>query len=285
MINYKKLKKLLVLKRKLITGKLKKKILGKNAIAILTSSENNFFLVEPTDMGVGRSLLKGRTYGSEELSLLKRILNKNHNVLVVGSHVGTISIPLSKHVKHLIAIEANPNCYNLLNLNILINKVNNIQTIKVAAADKSGEIDFIKNTINSGGSKRVPLIKDPMYYSDNPEIIKVKTQRLDDIVSSNIHLVFMDIEGSEFYALKGMPKILKEAKFLVMEFIPHHFKNVSGVNMRDLVDLLIENFDYLFIPSKKKVIHKVDFLNILQNMYENEEWDPGIVFSKEKWSE
>lgn len=53
----------------------------------------------------------------------------------------------------------------------------------------------------------------------------------------------MDIEGAEFFALQGMPKTLKHIRFLYMEYVPHHLKNVSATTKEQLCELLVPYFD------------------------------------------
>jgi len=53
---------------------------------------------------------------------------------------------------------------------------------------------------------------------------------LDDFMKlKSFDLIFVDIEGSEYFAFKGMQKIFKQSKVLITEFVPHHLKNVSSV--------------------------------------------------------
>ncbi|MGH7427267.1 MAG: hypothetical protein ACREJ4_02740, partial [Candidatus Methylomirabilaceae bacterium] len=60
----------------------------------------------------------------------------------------------------------------------------------------------------------------------------------------------MDIEGSEYFALQGMQKILAHARVLVVEFLPHHLKNVSGVTVEQFLSVIPPHFRTLTIPSK-----------------------------------
>ena len=77
-----------------------------------------------------------------------------------------------------------------------------------------------------------------------------------------------------------MKKILSHAKHLIVEFLPHHLKNVSGVSVKEFLKVIDPYFNSLYIPSKKITVNKSNFLKILENMYNSEESDEGIVFSK-----
>lgn len=105
-----------------------------------------------------------------------------------------------------------------------------------------------------------------MYYYDQPDTVPVRMKELDGIFDKDFDLIFMDIEGSEHYALMGMQSVLSRAKALVVEFIPHHLVNVSGVT----VDESLLNI----YP------HKDVFSNLLKKMFDEDKSDDGIVFEK-----
>jgi FkbM family methyltransferase len=124
-------------------------------------------------------------------------------------------IPLSGLCKKVVAIEANPTTFGLLEINLRINDVRNCRALNVAASDRKETLQFIINRTNSGGSKRMPVIRDYRYFYDNPETIQVPAVPLDDLFRDEaIDLIVMDIEGSEYFALKGMQTILSRANVL-----------------------------------------------------------------------
>lgn len=261
-------------------SRLNRLVIGENVSALLVNTKQGSFLVEPGDLGVGGELIKNGSYGSNEIEQILKLTNKKSSVLFVGAHVGALAIPVSKSVSKVTAIEANPNTFKLLSANISINNVKNITAIQIAASDKKGSLEFVLSKTNSGGSKIMPIIKEYMYFSDNPTIIKVEAEKLDDILKDDFDLILMDIEGSEYFALKGMKRILSHAQYLIVEFLPHHLKNVSGVSVKEFLELIEPHFNSLYIPSKKITVKKSDFLKTLEKMYDSGEGDDGIVFSK-----
>ena len=90
----------------------------------------------------------------------------------------------------------------------------------------------------------------------------------------------MDIEGSEYFALKGMQTILTNAKTLSIEVIPHHLRNVGGVGPREFLDLISPHFEHLLIPSMNSRVTKADFLPALQSMFDQDQDDDGLIFTK-----
>lgn len=276
-----KLKLKLSLVIQLLKGSFTKKILGSHVYALIVKSDSGLFAVDPEDYAVGRQLRTTGRYGLDEIERVKPHIAKNSRVLIVGAHVGTLAIPISKLCKNVVAIEANPVTYDLLTINIALNSASNCQAINVAASDKDENIEFLLSRANSGGSKRVPKIKEFMYYYDNPEKIRVKAVSLDSYLDEkDFDVVIMDIEGSEYFALRGMQEILSKCKLLVVEFLPHHLKNVSGITVEQFLSEITPHFSRLTVPSKKLVLNASEFFSHLTEMYNLEEGDEGIIFEK-----
>lgn len=248
--------------------------------AVQVKTDQGRFWVDPDDQFVGRSLLEFGGYGADEIRLAASHMAPSSRVLVVGAHIGSIAIPLSLMCRELVAVEANPATLKLLRLNVLLNQRDNIRVIHAAANDANGTIDFVMNTHNTAGSKRMPKFRDDIYFYDNPAITTVPAGRLDDILDGAFDLVFMDIEGSEYFAFLGMPRLLTHAKTLIVEFLPHHLSRVAGITVDDFLAPLMPHFDQLTIPTIGRVVDRKDFKSVLQDMCEREQGDPAIVFCK-----
>jgi FkbM family methyltransferase len=246
----------------------------------MTETRNGRFLVDPQDMGVGRALVQAGEYGTHEIATIRKLTSETSRVLVVGSHVGALAIPVSRTVRHVTAIEANPKTYRLLLANVLLNDVKNIRPIKIAASDSKTPIQFVMNKVNSGGSKRMPVRKLREYFYDNPDVVTLDADRLDDVLDDDFDVVVMDLEGSEYFALKGMRRILAGARHLIVEFLPHHISSVAGVSVDSFVAEIEPHFDELFIPSLNTRVGKGSLLSQLHKMFDAGASDDGIVFSK-----
>src|SRR5262245_2240507 len=107
--------------REAIERRLAKRLLGRNARAIIARTPTGLFAVDPEDTGygsVGKALLRRDGYGAEELRQLAPHIGPQSNLLVVGAHIGTLVVPLSRLCRHVVAIEANPFTYELLQMNL-----------------------------------------------------------------------------------------------------------------------------------------------------------------------
>jgi FkbM family methyltransferase len=264
---------------KKIKSKRIRKKLGNNIKAIITNSENGLFAVDPEDLEVGQKLLSGG-FGIEEVQRLKKFIDNKSKVLIVGTHIGSLAIPLSKHCKEVTAIEANPNTYELLEINLQLNNAENITPHNIFANDSHDKVEFLLNTVNSGGSKRKPKKSSFLYDFDNPEIIELESHRLDDYLPEHDYdLILLDIEGSEYFAMKGMKDILSNCKTLVVEFLPHHLKNVADIDVETFLSVLPGHFTKFTLPDNKQEHNISEVKTVLQKMYDSNIGEDGIIFT------
>lgn len=256
-----------------------RKQLGHNVRAIITNSENGVFAVDPEDLEVGQKLREGG-FGIGEVERLKNFINDQSKVLIVGTHVGSLAIPLSKHCQEVTAIEANPNTFELLQINLYLNAATNITSHNILANDVPEKVEFLLNTVNSGGSKRKPKKSNFLYDFDNPEVIEMESHRLDDYLPEHDYdLVLLDIEGSEYFAMKGMPDILSKCKTLVVEFLPHHLKNVADIDVDAFLSVIPGQFTKFALPDQKQEHNISELKTVLQQMFDANIGEEGIVFT------
>ncbi|HVA13438.1 MAG TPA: FkbM family methyltransferase [Stellaceae bacterium] len=262
-------------------GQHRKRMLGEHIAATIMRTGTGLYAIDVEDDAVRPRSGGHRTHGEDEIARAAKFIDRESNVLVVGAHVGTIAIPLARLARGLWAVEANPRTFELLNYSVALNRADNMRTLNLAASDRDEEIEFVANRNNSGGAKRMPKIRAPMYFRDRPNVVRVPAQPLDTVLAgTDFALVFMDCEGSEYYTLKGMQRILGGARALMVEFLPHHLRNVAGVEPEDFVDAIGPGFGTLFIPSKNLAVAGDDIKRVLRLMYDRDEGDAGLVFTR-----
>ena len=255
--------------------------LGDGVKSVIVDSKNGILAVDPRDLEVGYKLRNYGSYGLDEITRINQLITTKSNVLIVGAHIGSLLIPIAKNCNKVVGIEANPNNFNLLKTNVHLNKAENVSIHNIAASSKQETIKFQMNVVNSGGSKRLPKNNEYMYRYDNPEVIEVQAHSLDEYLNEHkFDLVLIDIEGSEYFAMQGMKEILANCNTLIVEFLPHHLKNVADVTVEQFLSLIPKQFTKLTIPSKNE-IHPIDIGGVvLQQMYNNKEGDDGLIFTK-----
>jgi FkbM family methyltransferase len=255
---------------------------GPNAKAIFVETKQGDFLVDPRDNFVAKKLLNDGEYSQNEIKLASRFLKKDSYCLVLGGHIGSLVTPLAKLCKELTVFEANPDSFELLNKNLLLNKIYNVQTYNKAVNHEKKLLKFLISKDNSGGSKRLPLIKASGYFYDNPKEISVEGIVLDNFLKHKcFDLIFVDIEGSEYFAFKGMQKIFKKSKVLITEFVPHHLENVASVSIQDFWLTLKPHFNHMYVPKIHKYFKGSEkIFEQLQSMFDAKENHDNLVFSK-----
>ena len=256
-----------------------KKLHKENNSLLTINTKNGTFVVDATDLEVSAKLRNKGEYGIDEINRISKFIDNQSSILIVGAHIGSLAIPIAKMCSEVVAIEANPNNFKLLQTNIEMNNTSNITTHNIAASEREETIQFQLNTVNSGGSKRVPINNHYMYTYDNPKIIDVSAYSLDTYLTNNyFDLVLIDIEGSEYFAMQGMTNILSKTKTLIVEFLPHHIINVAGVKLTKFLENIPKHLTKLTIPSKNCTYSINEGFVVLQQMFDSGQGDDGIIF-------
>lgn len=254
---------------------------GPRLHALIVNTDIGRFAVDPSDLVVGEHLLMHGTYGEAERARIAARLTPSSALLVIGAHIGTMAIPLAHLARRVVAIEANPRTFDLLATNLSLNNIRNCEALQLAASDRAELLGFLVSRANSGGSKRIPRAKQYIYYYDQPEEVRVTARALDTVFpDEHFDVVVMDIEGSEYFALHGMQRILSTARLLAVEFLPHHLRHVSGVSVEEFLSVVAPHFTMLTIPSRNITVPRDGFLPALTAMYDADVGDEGILFEK-----
>ncbi len=255
---------------------------GEFAKGVLLDTEQGLFVLDPADIGVSRELMTKGHYGSGEITRALEYIDQDSVCVIVGGHIGTLSVPISKACSELHVFEANPATYYLLDLNIKLNACNNIHLYNLAASDKTGHIEFMMNEANSGASKRVPVHQHRAFVYDKPKKVRVQSVALDSLLQpERIDLLFMDIEGSEYFALKGAQKLLEKTKVLITEFYPDHIKLVANVTAEEFWNQIKDHFSVMFEPmNNKEFVGEKNILNELNRIIEDWESHENLIFLK-----
>jgi FkbM family methyltransferase len=185
--------------------------------------------------------LKNEPYEPVEVALIKYLLKPDDVALDIGAHIGYYTVMMAKLCKKVYAFEAEPYNYFVLRHNLIPDKLYpKVTAVMAAVSNQKGSIPFFLCLENSGMHRIYPskwCIEKPM---------TIQSVMLDDFINTKIDFVKMDIEGSEFGALKGMKNILETSKpTMIMEFHPpsieeygaspeeeYHFLKTLGYSIR-----------------------------------------------------
>lgn len=202
-------------------------------------------------------------------------LDKIKVVFDVGSLNGMESVWFTQLLKDakIYSFEANPSTY----LNVSDNQKNykNANCFNLAISDFVGETDFYITTENIGASS----ILKPMggYAGTSYEIINADATTIKEFSINNnvdnIDILWMDLQGSELRALKGMGDMLKTTKIICSEvgLKPYY----EGHNLYDEIcnylyeyGFEISKTEYPFTYTRDMDSYECDFIFINKNLIE-----------------
>lgn len=153
----------------------------------------------------------------------------------LGANIGYISLLLARAVGptgKVFAFEALPANQERLTSNLKLNSNENIKLVSSAVAEKSGETTFFVHS--SGGMGKLSGSSGSDY--NHPNSINVEAISIDEFIfkdnNSQPQLIKMDIEGGEVLALRGMSRLLKETRPVLL--IELHSKHAAAAAWQTL---------------------------------------------------
>ena len=229
-----------------LKSKKRKKIFGPNAKGIIYDSKNGYMALPISDITIGKNLgFKGH-WNFNEIQKLLQQTTQDDVIYFIGTHVGTLLVPIAKKVKTVVGFEANEDTFWFIKANLCLNKISNATIFNKAVGDGAKKVTFYKNTVNTGGSKIKPIKDSILYNYDNPKQVEVDMVALDPFIAEQSLTppsgIIMDIEGAEYFALKGMQATLAKVRFLYVEFVPHHLQNVSNTSVEKFIKTMTPHF-------------------------------------------
>lgn len=196
-------------------------------------------------------LIKDKDFEPYLRILFKHIVKKGDTVLDVGANVGIHSLYLSNLVGENGRVYAfEPVSYNLkrLNTNKFLNGAKNLHIVDAAITEKSGKVEifqFKENDYDLGNNSLVLNEHLSQVESHRLEKKSVPGVTLDDFCDKHtleVDFIKMDIEGYEYFALKGASKLLKTLPTMVLEYNSTRIDFV-GISNSHFKDLLGETYD------------------------------------------
>ena len=172
---------------------------------------------------LGRHLYKYGVHEPENSKFLQQIIKlvDGDIAIDIGANLGWYSVLLnrvSQNGSSIFAFEPDPNNFELLKFNVAKNDCSNVKAFNKAVSVKSETLSLYKYPEKNLG-------RHSLLPQKGAQEIKVNTVCLDEFLNAEFHskvkFIKIDIEGYEFYALRGAMKILKNCPMVMMEFSPH----------------------------------------------------------------
>ena len=151
--------------------------------------------------------IKGGNYTlPTQVEIMLAAIEPKVTVIDIGAHIGTFSLPAAALGYNVLAIEASISNVQLLQASARLNGFANLHIIHAAITNHVGTVMFFENGPYG-------LINTPVFAPTASSEVPATTldALLEQLGMSRIGFIKMDIEGSEFDALRGMPHLLSMA--------------------------------------------------------------------------
>jgi FkbM family methyltransferase len=210
-----------------------------------------------------------------EDEIIRHFNAKQGDIVVdVGAHIGKYTIIASKRVGEngkVIAIEAHPGNYEMLNRNIKLNGLTNVTTLNYAVYSKESKIKLYMPDEEFGYTMHHSIMfsyLSPKYSlkgKENEKFIEVNANTLDNLLQKNgisreVNWIKIDVEGAEFEVLKGATEILSNSKDICLLIEVHnpydtnHYKQIidfiKSYNFKIQFEKIYENAERHIIARK-----------------------------------
>ncbi|MEY4178856.1 MAG: hypothetical protein RLY70_2430 [Planctomycetota bacterium] len=253
----------------------RKKILSNHGVGVVARTKNGLLAVDACDFAVSRELLCNGSYDWRIVEWLQSMLDHQSLVVFVGSHVGSLLIPISKHVRRTVGYEADPTNFQFLKMNLALNNVENAVIHNRAIGEERRRVRVARNRLNTGNSS-VSVLEPP---GDNA----VEMTTLDaELGGERIDLMVMDIEGYELHAMKGADQTLAATKLFYVEYAPEQLAEF-GTSRMDFIDHLSGIFDHMYIyGSPVQCFYDRQWVDYLRELPERRGLLKNLLFSNER---
>jgi len=160
-------------------------------------------------------LEKFSAHTRNELSMLRSVIKRGDNILDIGAHIGTFSLPFSmfNHREgNIYSFEANPNNFSLLAENIRLNNLGDVITATNAVVSKEADLEF-SGSLPDGGNSGMFYFKTGSESSESPVTsVNIDAWHAQLTEGKQINLIKIDVEGAELSVLKSCQEVINKYK-------------------------------------------------------------------------
>jgi FkbM family methyltransferase len=190
-----------------------------------------------------------------EDDIIKRFTPKEGDIVIdIGAHIGLYTIISSKRVGangKVVAIEAHPGNFEMLNSNIKLNQLTNVIPLNYAVHSKETKVKLYLPSGESGFTKYNTIM--PNWINAQEKFVEVNANTLDYLLQLNeirqeeVNWIKIDVEGAEFEVLKGATNVLSKSKDIAILMELHGPPHVYRPKVEEFVNLY--NFKIEFEKS------------------------------------
>jgi FkbM family methyltransferase len=186
---------------------------------------------------------------TREDGIIEHFTPKQGDIVVdIGAHMGRYTIISSKRVGtngKVVAIEAHPGNFEMLNRNIKLNQLTNVIPLNYAVYSKETKIKLYVPGEESGYTVYNTIMSNRTGNED--KFVEVNANTLDYLLQLNqireeeVNWIKIDVEGAEFEVLKGATNVLSKSKDIALLIEIHGPDNyIPVVEFLNLYNFKIE---------------------------------------------
>ena len=217
---------------------------------------------------IQNKLLNGTQWNEDIVHIIKNYISKNRlaHFLNIGSHIGSVCLPISLCIDKVTAIEAYPRTYTHLCENIVLNNITNITTMNIAVGNSEEDVYFMSDEIicpvehinrvkNNSGGMHVFTENDinnntrSAWLTDRQ--IKNKVNKLDNLKIGHFDIMLVDIEGFEYPFLLGAQTEIKKNMPIIIIEIWNNYKRKRENMIETQEDVInyITSLNYILVKQ------------------------------------
>ena len=180
------------------------------------------FVAYPQKKDLSRWMIRNLKIWDEKIiNLIIKLIDDENSIFIdIGCNYGAYSIPISKIKNNLKVVCFDPSRKSLdrLDENINLNNLKNIKYFKLGIGEKKGTVYFDDDINNYKNSGSFEINNKNLGYKISIDSIDNLIRENKIQIKKNIYIK-MDIEGYEFFALKGLVKTINNYNVtIIFEF-------------------------------------------------------------------
>ena len=177
----------------------------------------------------------------------------------IGANIGRYTIVSQKrfHYQKVLAIEANPITFSILQKNIGLNTLDATTTlVQIALSDHNGTVSFESDENNLGGAHVVTI---PDKNPTKNRILEIRSQKASEVIDAqhiayqDIDFIKIDVEGFEYEVLSGMENVLRHMRagsYIMIEISGNKTHDTKAMLNKYLFNLVASNkADHLYVKQ------------------------------------